>query len=380
MSEIRLNIIDDTQTVSGTLHGSFGSILIAALTAEPETVPELERAAERFYKDEFGEPLFRFFDPHENFEPYDAGLVAIDLAARSILVDSSYDDYSKEGLVRIRTDDGEDFDLPYELSDDWKFARSLPAFEFLRTAERRKRAERAPFDARRVLFGTPLFEFLAAAAADEEPSAAAIHARWLMTPRSDLGGKTPRELLLEKRDFISSDLHYRSLQWSFTKVCPPPLSIESAAFRFAGFGTHEIVVYHRLIRFLLDECAAGGAPEPARLEKLAAVWLNAPQADFSDRAPAAIVEAERRRLNLTVPAHEALIDDDCEICRLIAADFDTPLFWFLDGAELEAEGFEFSFYRTRAEWDEEQRRFEEFSRRCRAAPVGGDDFYDWPFD
>ena len=36
--------------------------------------------------------------------------------------------------------------------------------------------------------------------------------------------------------------------------CPPPLSHESAAFRFGGFGTHENVVYYDLVRHLVWEC------------------------------------------------------------------------------------------------------------------------------
>jgi hypothetical protein len=40
MSEIRLNIITATQTISGTIHGSFGDVMVACLTAEPETVEE----------------------------------------------------------------------------------------------------------------------------------------------------------------------------------------------------------------------------------------------------------------------------------------------------------------------------------------------------
>ena len=45
----------------------------------------------------------------ENFEPYDAGLLVIDLAAKVILADSTYSYYSTEGTVRIKTDDGDDF-------------------------------------------------------------------------------------------------------------------------------------------------------------------------------------------------------------------------------------------------------------------------------
>lgn len=48
MSEIRINIIDQNQTISGEMNGSFGYVLIASLTAEPETIGELETALQRF--------------------------------------------------------------------------------------------------------------------------------------------------------------------------------------------------------------------------------------------------------------------------------------------------------------------------------------------
>lgn len=62
-----------------------------------------------------------------------------------------------------------------------------------------------------------------------------------------------------------------------------------------------------------------------------------------------IIETERKRVNLTVSAHECLIDEDCEMCEMMAMDFDTPMFWHLDGSAMEYDRFEFSFYETRAE-------------------------------
>jgi hypothetical protein len=44
----------------------------------------------------------------------------------------------------------------------------------------------------------------------------------------------------------------------------------------------------------------------------------------------------------------------------MAADLDMPLaFWFLDGSAMD-EGFEFSFFRTREEYDAEERSREQF--------------------
>ncbi len=76
-----------------------------------------------------------------------------------------------------------------------------------------------------------------------------------------------------------------------------------------------------------------------------------------------IIETERKRVNLTVSAHECLIDEDCDICQMMAIDFDTPMFWHLDGSAMEYDRFEFSFHKTLEAWEAEQREYEEMSRQ-----------------
>lgn len=381
MSEIRINIIDERQTICGKMHGSFGDALVAALTAEPETAVELETALERFVERESDWSPFRSFHRVENFEPYDAGLLVIDLAAKVVMADSTYSYYSKEGTIRIKTDEDEDFDLPYRLSDDWKRVGSIPEFNYAQTKSRGERLTNPPFDAREILFGKPLFEFIAAEyaankEATDEDLYTDIHAKWLMTARDDLRGRTPREVLLEKQDFIGWDLHSRSLQWSYAKRCPSPIPADSNAFRFAGFGTHEIVVYYDLFRHLLSECFENDITNSEILERIAGDWLSNPQREFSGRVPAKIIESERRRVNLTVSASTSLIDEDCDVCQMMAAEFDTPMFWHLDGSHFEFDRFEFSFDKTREEWEAEQRRYEEFNRDFAAGKSDKSDFFN----
>ncbi len=368
MSEIRINIIENSQTISGTMHGSFGDVLVASLTAEPETVEELEAAVQRFIGCESDRSFFSWFRKYENFEPYDAGLLVIDLAAKVILADSTYSYYSATGTVRIKSDEGDDFNLPYRLADDWKCVGSMPEFNYAQTKSREKFLENQPLEAREILYGKPLFEFIAAEyaankASTDEELFTNVHAKWLMSARADLRGQTPREILLEKRDFISADLHSRFLQWSFTKHQTPPISRDSNAYKFAGSGTQEFVVYYDLFRYLLDECFEKNIADAEVLEKIAGDWLNNPQRDFSGRIPAKIIEAERRRINLTASLHECSVDEDCEMCEMMALDFiDTPMFWGLDGSNMEYDRFEFSFHKTLAEWEAEQKRTEEFNR------------------
>lgn len=374
MSYVRLNIIDQKQTISGEVHGYYGDALVASLTAEPDTVEELALALERFIKSSNDAEPFFGFRKVENLEPHDAGILVIDLASRIVAAESTYSQPSPEGSFRVQSEFAEeDIYLPYKLSDDWLFINSIPAYEGARVARRNASLETEAFPARKVLYGEPLLRFiatecLAARDGDEDGLFTRIHAKWLTTKRSDLGGKAPRDVLLEKHDFIDLELQSRSLQWSFAKVCPPPLPASSRAYRFSGFGTHEIVVYYDLIRYLLANsfehanAAASIEAEIERLQEQLDDWLSTPNEEFDGKAPGFIVECERRRLNIVMSAHEAIIDEDCEICQAMAEDFDLPMFWHLDGSNMD-EGFEFSFERTREQFDQKEREREEWCRQ-----------------
>jgi hypothetical protein len=286
VSKVRLNIIDREQALSSEVHGYLGDALVAALTAEPETVGELAAALARFIKPRGDSSPFAGFRKGEDFEPYDAGVMVIDLAARVVAVDSSYSLPSAEGSFRVLSDFAEeDVHVPYRLSDEWLFVYSIPEYEGVRGRRREERLAVGPFDPREVLYGRPLLEFIArecleARGSNDEESFTKIHAKWLTTEREDLRGRSPREVLLEKREFIDSDLHSRELQWSLTKEWPPPLSLDSNAYRFSDFGTNEIVIYYDLVRHLLGECfgrAGAGVSledEVGLLERLKDGWAS----------------------------------------------------------------------------------------------------------
>ena len=148
----------------------------------------------------------------------------------------------------------------------------------------------------------------------------------------------------------------------------------SNAYKFSGFGTYEIVVYYDLFRYLLDSCFANEITQTEMLKQTAADWLKTGNGKFAPRTPENIIEAERRRLNLTMSAHECLIDEDCPLCVGMSEEFDTPTFWHLDGSQMEYDRFEFSFYKTRAEYEAEQRRYEEFNRDFAAGKYDAPDF------
>lgn len=453
MSEIKLNLTDSQRTLNGTIHCSIADACVAALSAEPETISELEAALARFINPVDDSSPFAWFRTSKEIddEPWDAGIAVIDLAARIVASLSIYSQPGPQGEVCYH--DGvsaTDISVLYRLPDDWLFLDSIEEYECLRDRRRQKRAATPLFDTREVLYGRPLLEWVLSAVYNRAASAAApglqrgsptvvvdtigarascphavatgvnpavippstcsdsiyktttnhediessedegfnpddelsneissLHARWLMTPRDDLQGQSPRDVLLARQEFIDFDLHTRSLQWSLQGEGPPCLATDSFAYRFAGFGTHEWVVYYDLVRHLLcnglrgqPRCPADPIPQTeylqqlARLEQFERDWLEQPQEDFGGKIPALMIENERIRLPIAMRGHDMVIDDDCPVCRMMADDTDLGMgvgFWHLDGSHMDND-FAFSPYKTRTEWEAENRRREKFDR------------------
>lgn len=448
MSETKLNLTDLQHTISGTIHASVADRCIAALSAEPESIAELEAALARYDKPSGDFTPFGWFRKGGEIdkEPWGAGIVIIDLAARIIAFESTYSRPGPQGEVNYH--DGvcaTDISIPYRLPDDWLFLDSIDQYEPLRDQRRLERISTPPLEARSVLFGRPMLEFIVreswslnyqthpsnecAASGDVESAPGAhaaepalagtaeaqtsicssaptsvgvgetlqsanpdeddtlrqqislLHARWLMTPRDDLRGQSPRDVLLARQDFIDYDLHTRSLQWSMQGEGPPCLATDSCAYRFAGFGTHEWVIYYDLVRRLLWSAphkergriseAETGSDQPdleaeiAQLEKLKTEWLEHPQEDYDRRIPALLIENERIRLPIAMRVHDMVIDDDCPVCQMMANDAELGMdvgFWHLDGAHMD-DDFAFSELRTRAEWEARRREWEEFTEK-----------------
>jgi hypothetical protein len=219
-----------------------------------------------------------------------------------------------------------------------------------------------------------------------------IHAAWLLTPRDDLGGECPRGVALDRHSHLTWDLQDRCNQWSHLGQCPPGLAESSHAFRYGGFGTHELVKYYDLVRELLWSCwerlaelaRAGELAEPnagsgaagltlgdfltaevPRLERVREAWLDAPDPEFHGRTPRSIIDRERARLPEGISGHDAVVDPDCPCCQMMS-DLPGPTFWHLDGSGMD-DDFAFDIYhRTREDWEAERRSWEEHSRRFNA--------------
>jgi hypothetical protein len=413
MSELRLVVRDVKRSIHSTCHGGFADRVIAALSAEPETIEELDRAIQRF---EAPRPngFFRSFATGTHDEPHDAGIVMIDLAGRVVVCESSYSSPGPRGEVPYHNGQyASDRDIQYHLPGDWLFTSEFDNWRSLMQQRRQERLAQPPLDARAVLYGKPMLIAVAGGcwkglreqggstgdAADNGPMSAMeplddgpdygllreIHATWLMTPRDDLNGESPRDVMMAKHDFVDWDLQDREFQWSALWECPIGLDRESHAYRFAGFGTHELVVYYYLVRHLLDACRdllAGDTDDKARieqsefetlgdflvtevprLERLREEWLDTRDSDLGAYTPRDVLARERARIPIGETGGHAMIDHDCPLCQM-SADLPGPMFWHLDGCNMDPD-FAFSFYHTREEWEEHEGAYEEFDRRFR---------------
>ena len=175
---------------------------------------------------------------------------------------------------------------------------------------------------------------------------------------------------------LTWDLQDQSERWSLLKKCPPALDESSFAYRYGGFGTHELVLYYELVRELLWSCwdrldesgktRPGGnglelftvgdflTSEVPRLERVRDEWLAMPDPECHGRTPRSIIDRERARLPERMSSLEAIVDPDCPCCQMMA-DMPGPVFWHLDGCNMDDDfAFDIS-HRTREEWEAEQR-------------------------
>lgn len=396
MSNIRLLVRDAGKDWSGVVYAAFADRAIAALSADPATLAELEAAYARYAKPVPNRTFFAALGPGLEEEPYDAGIVVIDLMARLVAVESTYSSPGPIGEVSYQDGQAESETwLRYHLADDWLFTSEIVSWRGLADRRRQERAARPPRDARAVFYGRPLLEFIARevftafgrrASGDDETTRETlrtIHANWLLTPLPELDGACPRDVALRWRDHIGWDLQDQCERWSVLKEAPPGIDPSSFAFRYGGFGTHELVEYYGLVRELLWSCwqrlADDGngneakaltlgdfvADEISRLEVVRDQWLDTPDPECHGRTPRSMIERERARLPEAMSPHEGIIDPDCPCCQM-AADMPGPAFWHLDGSAMD-DDFAFDLYhRTREEWEAERRQWDEHAKRFEA--------------
>ena len=355
MERYKIIVSDHERRIYEETPYRLASYMIASLAADPTNLSELEIAFGRF-----GPGMdFSWFSDQVRMKGETESFLMIDLPSKTIRASSDFKRAFPRGEVtyKIPKDDSE-VPIRYWISDEWTFIESENIFE----ADQKRRELRTSIppqcsrtDYRKVLYGRELSEFLVSKVTGDSIS---IHKAWLTEKREDLDGRSPRDILLEHQDRVDFDLYSRELQWSFVGTCPPLIPMESEAFQYAAFGTHEFVIYYDMIRHMLKNFTE----DVEEMESIKAKWLESPNDDGPLRIPAEIIESERRRLPLEATAAEMMIDEDCPICQMMMSEFDTPTFMHLDSAHFH-EDYIFSNYRTEDEWLKNRQEWEEFNKK-----------------
>jgi hypothetical protein len=206
----------------------------------------------------------------------------------------------------------------------------------------------------------------------------AVHRDWLMTPRADLDGRTPRECLHGGMNWL--DLIIDGQKYGITSERGPvPISREMQTYKNSPMGREEICMYfdccRELIAFgwdwIVEHRAAvdAGTAKPPLVQVLAELqdtWLHLPYEGGSP--PLASIRCERRRVpHIAGEGESHPIDCDCPICDMMADGTFGPTFVGVDGHHLELDDeFAFSLCETREEWEAQQGEYEELSTKLDA--------------
>jgi hypothetical protein len=351
-------------------------VFFAALSAEPETMAELLAAVRRYLPNhQLADEGQRVADWGEVVE-FEQPWCLIDLVGRTAIVGNDFCLPDPNGAYKADEDESPDgFPIVWlNTPNDWQFLEASETWRQTVSDRAEAATEQLRRDWRAVLFGRPLLEYLAtgllAAAAERKgrgetdtlEAIRPIHAQWLMTARDDLGGQSPRQVLLAHRDRIDLDVQHRASQWSRQGHAPPGLDVDSAAYRFAGFGTAEVVLYFEMIRAMLSQTWERVQDGPRASKELLIQWLaecqdhwlDTPEEDYGcELTPRQQIDSERRRMPVTgSPSH---LDCDCPICQAEAEASFGPTFLCIDGHHLELEDeFAFSMTESREEWERDQ--------------------------
>ncbi len=260
---------------------------------------------------------FSYFRHSLDAEPWDAGLVVIDMAARLVVIDSSYSSAGRKGVItrhNLESVEGGTVSLSYRLADEWLFLHDATNWEGTAHMRRQERAAQPVTDLREIFYGEPMLRSIIdgcrrqfphrdeiagrvylewieirrhwneryAQEPQPEPETLTmhelarredpaddlehsiyyntirdIHIDWLMMPCAELNDQLPRTVLLQDRDRLSGDMSDREHHWSILDRCPPGISPESHAFQFGGFNTSEIVMYYDYVREVAWSCWDG---------------------------------------------------------------------------------------------------------------------------
>ena len=327
--------------------------------------------------------------------------IVIDFASKRILTGGSFPKFGRDVALNMSEDESSERGcaMSIHLPPWWEYQEDASVSSMERP---RESPIRKPYVDRDVLYGDPFLmdiasRILAVVSSDAwQPKGIeldrrdlngftiAVHRDWLMTPREDLAGRMPRELL------------HGAIRWSEAVTWGQELRCHSGepmvavpddwdGYATAPMGSQEMCIYFDLCREVIEAgwywCHAqrgllaaesdesNHAQLVSFLREVKEEWLASPFEGGSP--PNFIIECDRRRVpcGAGIPIQgiegvqtEAHIPDcDCPICAMMADGMFGPSFTGIDGHHLELDDeFAFSKCETREEWEEQRIAYDGF--------------------
>lgn len=338
----------------------------------------------------------------------------LDLMDKRVITGEENQEFARDMTLVLRTDpQGKQRDLlPIHLPPWWEFTQKVKAVEVSR---RRAAGFNIPRTDRDLLYGMRLLEDLASRmieialagrmpdrktvhradtdsghSADDDIDRAAlqvwyeltveVHRDWLMTPREDLAGGRPRDLLHGAHEWSDSIVEGQRLRFEHqAPMVAAPEDVEGYAH--APMGSEELIVYFDLCREVIQTGWSWVAAQSelkrddrgelvSYLQGVRDEWLELP---FEGGAPPRfIIECSRRRvprgggvaiqgMEEGEPA-EHPGDCDCPICNMLDSGMFGTCFTSLDGHHLELDDeFAFSMFERFEDWEEQSSEWREIS-------------------
>ncbi len=343
--------------------------------------------------------------------------LVFDLRDKRVITGSENQHFEMDMTIGLRIGaQGKQSDLlPIHLPPWWELLQKLDAAN---VNHRRERSFSVPWADRELLFGKALIEDLASRiiglalagrtvglkrlevvpTANDLPSSGEcgradlqrwhaltveVHRAWLMTPRDDLGGGRPRDLLHGAHawsDAIAAGQRRRFDSGAAMVAVPKDV----LGFANSPLGSQEVIVYFDMCRELIRagwrwlaaqaEVTADQRSELiAHLQRVRDEWLELPFE--GDAPPQFIIECSRRRvprgagvviqgMDQCEPAqHLGDADCDCPVCNLLDSGMFGTSFTWLDGHQLELDDeFAFSMFEKYEDWEEQSHAWREISQ------------------
>ncbi len=327
--------------------------------------------------------------------------IFIDLPQKRVLTGSGYEQVGRKGAFAMVVDEDGTQHCPMMINlPPWWELHELVDAEMV------DHPRETPIDRpdvnRSVLFGDKLLQYISDRVTEivqterwierdagdknsTHPFTVEVHRDWLMTPRDELDGGRPREMLHGGIDWIDGLAHGQRLRHDDgMQIVAVPDDIEG--FERDPMGREEVVIYFDLCRELIssawswcetdemqrrlsngEDCTAELVDH---LRDVKEEWLVNPHEISA--TPEFIIECSRRRvprgagvpivgMSESQPNMEPP-DPDCPVCQMMEDGGFGTAFTGLDGHHLELDDeFAFSLCETREEWEEQQREFEQLS-------------------